>query len=70
MFFGIGFGFDKHLTKDMEKHVDNDAISSEFILTAITDTRCLNFVDVVIIDTHQSKALAWSQFADSEFFAP
>ena len=62
-------GFDEHLAEDVEEHVNDDAVACEFILSALTDACGLHLVDVFVVHTHQSEALAGSEFADAEFLA-
>ena len=60
---------DEHLAKDVEEHVNDDAVSSEFILCRVADSCGLNLVDVLVVHSHEPEALARCQLADAEFLA-
>ena len=62
-------GLDEHLAEDMEEYVNDDAVASEFILCRVADSCGLYLVDVLVVHSHESEALAGCQLADSKLFA-
>ena len=61
--------FDEHLAEDVEEHVNDDTVASEFILCRVADSCGLYLVDVLVVHSHEAEALAGCQLADAEFLA-
>jgi len=55
----------EHLRENPLKHIHNDGVARHLVLLAFTYSGLVYLGDVLIVDTHQPEALAWSQLSNS-----